>query len=126
MGLIASRKAHFARQKKVRRTAKRANVLTDSRLRKPLKIREFTAKYFLLDSAGTLVKLTSLPDEYLYTSGAYLYKNRMTHPLPRHRQTPDDKSDYHNGVTYFHATLLRIATVYPTFCYINANHVIHS
>lgn len=80
----------------------------------------------MLDSADTLVKLTSLPDEYLYTSGAYLYKNRMTHHLPQHQQTPDDKSGYRNGVTYFYAILIRIATEYPTFCYINANHVIHS
>lgn len=50
----------------------------------------------------------------------------MTHHLPQHQQTPDDKSDYHNGVTYFYAILIRIATEYPTFCYINANHVIHS
>lgn len=50
----------------------------------------------------------------------------MTHHLPRHRQTPDGKSGYRNGVTYFYAILIRIATEYPTFCYINANHVIHS
>ena len=119
MGSFANRLNPF-------RYVKTHKPLTIKQMRKVLKTRVFAAGIFFLQDRGTLVKLTFAWDEYLYTSAAYLYKNRMTHHLPRYRQTPDGKSGYRNGVTYFHATLLRIATVYPTFCYINANHVIHS